>query len=181
MKKFLKPLLIATSVAAVIGVGAVSFAAWEGGSNPSVDVAGKTATISVYGFDSDEVTNPTNNLLPYNQGSDVGGNVRIWSIGLPTITAADATKLQVKFTEASTFDASSKVYVKWSSTDVTSVPSTTDGYQVLSTTATDLTGATFSANAETQDAGYLVVILDSNKTSDMNKDIKITVSVEKQA
>lgn len=179
MKKVAKGLIIAASVAAVAGIGAVSFAKWEGGANSSVDVSGKTATISVYGFDSATVTNPTKNLLPYDQGSDVDDNVRIWSIQLPTITAADATKLQVKYTDSKA--TTGDVYVKWSSTDVTTVPSDKDGYQALSTTATDLTGATFNANVTAQAGGYLVVILDSSATTDMNKDIKITVSVEKQA
>lgn len=179
MKKAIKGLIVAASVAAVVGVGAVSFAAWTGGANSEATATGTTATISLYGFDSNAITGPTANLLPYNQGSDVEDNVRIWSLQLPTITAAEATKLQVKFTEASTLDGT--VYVKWSNDNVTAVPENTNGYQELDTTATDLANATFGANAERQAAGYLVVILDSNKTSDMGKDIKITVSVEKQA
>ena len=177
MKKATKAIIAASAVAAVVGVGAVSYAEWKGGAHTDATATGKTATISLKGFDASTITGPTANLLPYDQGSDVGGNVRVWSLELPTITAAEATKLQVNFTESSTLS----VYVKWSETTVsthgvTDTP-TAAGYQALSSTPTDLAGAKFNANASEKEAGYLVVILDSSNTSDMNKDIKITVSV----
>ena len=179
MKKKVKALVVAASVAAIAGIGAVSFAAWAGGANGSGTATGNTGSINAYGFDTTlSATMGTTTLMPYDQGGTLGTDeVAVWSVALPTITAAPETKLQVKLTSDPGLDASSGIYVMYSTTDVTTAPSDKTGYQKLTTTDADLGTVTFAENSEAATTGYLVVILDSSKLGDMGKAFSITVTV----
>lgn len=79
MKKAIKGLIIAASVASVIGVGAVSFAAWEGSGNAPVVITGSTGTINTLGaltvtpaddtYETKDGAIIMNELYPVDQGS----------------------------------------------------------------------------------------------------------------
>ncbi len=76
MKKFVKPLIIAASVAAVAGIGAVSFAKWE--ATASTQTAEKTGnslgTVEFVSFDSTTpVTAAVTGLKPYDQDRATAG------------------------------------------------------------------------------------------------------------
>lgn len=181
MKKTIKGLIIAASVAAVVGVGAVSYAAWSGGANPTATATGTLGSITAYGFDG-TITSPTTYLMPYNQTTGVDTtHVTYWCVELPTVTTTTAAKLQVKLTTDPNLNAASGIYVMHSKNDVTTAPANTSGCQKLTTTDADLTGATFAANSEAVAGGYLVVLLDSSKTADMSKSISITITVAEDA
>lgn len=178
MKKFLKPLVIATSVAAVAGIGAVSFAAWSGGTNSGGTATGQLGSITAYGFDTAlSATMGENKLMPYNQPSVSANQVKVWSVALPTVTGSDATKIQVRLTSDPGLDSSSGIYVKYSTSDVSDAPTALTDYQKLTTSDVDLTSATFAANSQGADGGYLVVALDSSKLADMTKNFSITVTL----
>ena len=175
MNKTVKALVIAASVAAVVGVGAVSFAKWEAGAKNDQAATGTLGQITAYGFDS-ELSETISNLMPYDQGD----GTCVWSFALPNVTAAPATKLTAKLTSDPGLDANSGIYVKWSESNVSTAPDDTTGYKKLTTSAQDL-DKTFAANSESASAGYLVVIVDSSKLGDMGKSFSITVSVATQA
>ena len=184
MKKAIKGLIVASAVAAVVGVGAVSYAAWAGGANPSASAGGQLGSISAYGFDTElTATMGSKKLMPYNQPAAnlSETNIAVWSVELPKITATSATKLQVKYTTAPTLDSTSGMYVMYSANEVTTAPADTTGYQKLTATDTDLTGATFAANSQSATTGWLVVILDSSKLADMNQNFAISVTVVENA
>lgn len=86
MKKVVKPLVIAISIAAAVGVGAVSVAAWSGGSGNTENgvTGGGSAYISFDGFGADATKTLSDKLIPHDQ--DVGvtaGMVREYIIALP--------------------------------------------------------------------------------------------------
>ena len=182
MKKVAKLLITAAAVAAVAGVAGVSYAAWAGGANQSASASGQLGSISAYGFDTElTATMGSDKLMPYDQTSLGTNQIAVWSVELPTITATSATKLQVKYTTAPTLDDASGIYVKYSATEVTTAPAATTGYQKVTATDTDLTGATFAANSQAATTGYLVVILDSSKLADMSQNFAISVTVVEAA
>ena len=93
MKKFVKPLVIAASVAAIAGIGAVSFAAWQGATTADVNKTGATGEIATLGALSvvaDSASLDGDNLkplVPADQGT-VTGAVNYWKF---TVTLPDAT------------------------------------------------------------------------------------------
>ncbi|MDE7464086.1 MAG: hypothetical protein K2M48_03560 [Clostridiales bacterium] len=98
MKKFVKPLVIATSVAAIAGIGAVSFAAWSGGEK-EVTSTGALGDVTIVGFASDTATAWSNKLVPHDQPSktyDATTCVTVASIELPKLTAVENQTITVK-------------------------------------------------------------------------------------
>lgn len=67
MKKFVKPLIIASSVAAIAGIGAVSFAQWSQGTSTPEEVEGSTGTIVVLGDLTATSDLGSKKLVPYDQ------------------------------------------------------------------------------------------------------------------
>ena len=67
MKKAVKSLIIAASVAAIAGIGAVSFAAWSGASDKTANTTELTGTVEAVGFASSTVTNTGKKLMPIDQ------------------------------------------------------------------------------------------------------------------
>ena len=69
MKKAVKAIIAASAVAAVVGVGAVSFAKWTAGTTEPKNVEGTTGSIIVMGSitASDDLNGK--NLVPYDQDS----------------------------------------------------------------------------------------------------------------
>lgn len=71
MKKTVKSLIIAASVAAIAGIGAVSFAAWSGSSTKTESTGNQASgTVEAVGFAADTViTNTGKKLMPIDQAS----------------------------------------------------------------------------------------------------------------
>ena len=93
MKKAVKSLIIAASVAAIAGIGAVSFAAWSGGSATET-VNGSSGTITAVGFVSCSVTNGEGDaLMPYNQPSLSDNQAYYYAVKLTLPKDTTATKI----------------------------------------------------------------------------------------
>lgn len=82
MKKTVKALVIAASVAAVAGIGAVSFAAWEGGTKTNEVQNGGTGHVDTTGFGTGTMTTLSDKLMPYDQGSTTTGQTKYYDIKL---------------------------------------------------------------------------------------------------
>lgn len=67
MKKAVKALITAAAVAAVVGVGAVSFAEWQAGSTEPKSVSGTSGSIIVMGSLTAETDLNGKLLVPYDQ------------------------------------------------------------------------------------------------------------------
>lgn len=182
MKKFLKPLVIATSVAAVVGIGAVSFAKWSGNSNTTAGSTGGTDTISLIGFASNSVTGFTA-LQPYDQ-DDAKNSVATAAktIVLPAVSSNGTEKydIKIKADAALGLDSSSHLYVKLA----TSAPSETihDGSAFETTNLTTTNGwyevgtSDVTVISESQETGAYTAyfLLVSGESGDMNKSWNFT-------
>lgn len=197
MKKIVKSLVIAASVAAVVGVGTVSFAAWTGGeaSRSTADLQG--GSISAVGFDSIQVFNGNETsaigsgttpvamkpLMPYNQNmTSISDKVTYYVIKLKTVPGAGDysnkainVKLEAKSEDTSGTPTKLKIGTavpnfSASSTEVGS------GWSDLSTTEKSIKSSDVSAGAE-----YVYyIILDSDNstyTANANKYFKVTFTL----
>ncbi len=171
-KKIVKPLVIAASVAAIAGIGAVSFAAWSGNSNSNVTSSGNnTGNITMIGFTGTPTLANIEGLLPYNQGS----GKTIGSVQLPAYEANEAYTITVTTTSSLT------LYVNVGA-EITTAPSATtaEGWKAITAATFDFT-VTAAGTTETVNDKYLNIILDSSVSTDMNQTFDITVTLAKKA
>lgn len=177
-KKIVKPLVIATAVAAVAGIGAVSFAAWSGADTDPVTKSGATGEISTLGaltVTADAASLNGENLkslVPADQGT-VTDCVNYWKFTLSCDDATgDATpsyKIEGSLTagseDGSTAVGGAKLY--WLATAPNAAtPETTN----------EITG---TATALTPDAnGVVYVYLVASGTDAMNATVSLTFSAE---
>lgn len=178
MKKFVKPLIIAASVACIGGVGAVSFAAWQNTNHASVGTDGTTGSVSLFGFESDTATGFTE-LMPWDQERDAQNPVVLSaatykSVALPAIESDDKTyTIQASSDETLT----GTVYIKLATTAPTTSVSnvadlTTDGWVALTGSLQDVVA---SATGDTTYTAYFV--LDSSANADMGQSFNVTISI----
>ncbi|MDE7463425.1 MAG: hypothetical protein K2M48_00205 [Clostridiales bacterium] len=176
MKKAVKGLVIAASVASVIGIGAVSFAAWEGSGSTSVDVTGNTTgTVSVIGFDKDATVGKVESLMPWDQGD---GTV-VAHYTLPEVTSGtEDYKITVTVTKADGWDGALYVIIDDTASTAASDP-TAEGsaWKTIDGTASVFE---FDATGDTAKQLYAHVILDSDKSADMNKSYDLTFTLAAQ-
>lgn len=175
MKKFVKPLIIAASVACIGGVGAVSFAAWQNANHAAVDTTGATGSISLLGFASNTATGFTG-LMPWDQsGASVTLSDSVYkSVALPAIVSESKT---YKITASSDETLDGTVYIKLATTapteTITSVSDlTTGGWVALTSTAEEVVA---SATGDTTYTAYFV--LASTDTADMGQSFNVTISI----
>lgn len=168
-KKIVKPVVIAASVAAIVGIGAVSFAAWSGNTNHTADLAqSTTGNISTVGF----ATAPgalaaVTNLMPYNQGT----GTTFYSVKLPDFTTTTNYKITVT---AKSNTANLDLYAKVGA-QVTAAPENlTDWKAVGATCVYEFTGITTLTTVSDK---YLSIVLDSGDEADMNKSFELTVTL----
>lgn len=191
MKKTVKSLIIAASVAAIAGIGAVSFAAWNGGNgDKEVTTTGALGDVKVYGFGAATTTAWTGTLVPYDQPANTiaTGGVTIASVTLPSLTAVTGQKVTVK-AELQSYTASidtaeitykNDLYVVASETAITD-PSTivdaankidaTNGVDVVTTLTSDITDKVYT----------LYFALDSNDYAAKGLTYNITVTLSDPA
>ena len=199
IKKKTGIMMIAASTAAVVGVAAVSFAAWTGNTYEELTANAQTGTIYTFGFNEENAsitlagtkdTKNSTSLVPYNQPeATVKTGNYILSGKLPEYTVFGEDYSIAVTSAQSTADY--KLYVKVSANITESVPTniTTDttGWKAVEDTATLTKGETvtaygaiwYTANtvADEHKTGYLHVILVSDKTptETVTFDLKITV------
>lgn len=160
MKKVVKGLVIAASVAAVAGLGAVSFAQWSGETTKTQDVTGSTGTINTVG----ELTvTPTSldTLYPVDQGSSY---TTYWEIEVKlTGTGEQTVKLQATYTQGDgTEIGEADIYV------ATSAPEGDEVSGALSILGTEQTIALEEGEAT------IYVYLTADNTDAMGGQIKLT-------
>lgn len=188
MKKTVKSLIIAASVAAVAGIGAISFAKWEAGMNYSVDVKDQgTAQVTAIGeFTVSHDLSDTVKLMPYDQVKQVGSHKKMWTITVDDsqLNADDYTYVyKVAYLTATTESndlGAGKLYVYTGSTKQTEAPtgaiaSLTD-WKALSSEQT----VTIGNDKEI----YIILVSDNTaegedqyNTDDMNKSFGVKISV----
>ncbi|MDE6618699.1 MAG: hypothetical protein K2K13_06715 [Clostridiales bacterium] len=177
MKKTVKALIVAASVAAVVGVGAVSFAAWQGsGTTTASQAANTTGSVSVVGFDADATLTKVENLMPWDQTS--GTTVAHYT--LPEVTSGnEGYKITASVTKESGWDGDLYIIINDSATTAASDPATAaNGWKTLDGTASVFT---FTATGDTPKQLYAHVILDSDKSADMNKSYDLTFTLAADA
>lgn len=177
MKKTVKSLIIAASVAAIAGIGAVSFAAWNVNTDSNVDtnaggLGNVTATVGFVLTGSDTATPDltlTDKLMPYNQAAaDVDtGETQMWSVALADInvTAKDWTATLTQ--TGMTLESGSSFYYTVNTTETEALPTTdlSAWTQLNGTNAVEIT----NTEAQTLKGYYLHIILDSSNLKDMDK------------
>ena len=171
MKKKVKSLIIAASVAAIAGIGAVSFAAWSGSGATPVDKTGDTLGAITVTSNLDGKT-----LLPYDQaGTLTATQIKVWQLDLEVVSTGAAATFEVKLGTADTNDlGSGKLYIftgetyadPSTNTAATGAPA---DWTALTTTATEI-----EADENGEATAYIILV--SNSTDDMNKNFKVTVS-----
>ncbi len=187
MKKFVKPLVIAASVAAVAGIGAVSFAKWEAGTK-SVDTGSGSALGTVTldaSFDDDAPTlAKIENLVPFDQGTGTTYVV----VTLPAITATDDFSVTVTYKTAlalndtykgSATNVTGKLYAAMGDQSA-SIPA--DGTALAAASATwKEVGASCKLGDYTKGSGItdakVTIILDSDAVTDMGATFDLTFTL----
>lgn len=186
MKKTVKSLIIAASVAAIAGIGAVSFAAWEGtGSKTVTSNANPLGTVTLVGFDATTADAWEGTLVPYNQPEStiVDDGVTVTSITLPKLTAVAGQTITVK-AEIQDYTATdgktNKLYVFAQKEGV----APTANAIVTAAKEANSTGvvvATVAAAGENETVYTLYFALDSNDLAAREKEYNITVTLSDPA
>lgn len=192
MKKKVKSLIIAASVAAVAGIGAVSFAAWNVNVDSAVDATGGAlgnvaATVGFVvvsnGAQTPDLT-IADKLMPYDQAeADLEtGEIQMWTVALANINVTEkawTAKLELK-SDSETLETGSKFYY----TVATTAPNHAEAADLANWKELNGTNLVEIANSEAQTlTGYnLYIILDSTNLKDMDKSgFKFTLTLAEKA
>ncbi len=197
MKKFVKPLIIAASVAAIAGIGAVSFAAWQGSTvqeDASASVGTGNITVNA-GFVSDNpvaLTLTGGKLVPVDQATPGTGNTTMLTATLGDIQVVKGT---YSFTLAADTSTDLKLYYQVAAAAPT-LPTFTpeagstveDREKSISDQLTDWTAlgtatsdVTVTDNVATVDDLSLYIVLVSSDTADMNATAALTLTLNSTA
>lgn len=110
MKKAVKILIAASTAAAVIGVGAVSFAAWTAGGSSSADVSGNSGVIPILKFDEPQLQ-PISDLFPINEyGEGKKYETIKFKIDPESAYNEDNFTLLIELTDTSQLDSNTHFY-----------------------------------------------------------------------
>lgn len=185
-KKITKLLIAATAIAAVMGVSAVSFAAWTGNNGGNATLSASTdgfGTIDIPDGDTPLAGLPTDGVtfVPYNQtnmGSMTG--TKVVSYKVKDFSTNVNYKLNLTVTTESALKGS--FYYMYGDSEVTEAPADLVGWTKL-TAGTAAVLAEGTAKEYTTVTGkYLSIVLDSSDNADMNKSgITFTVSLAQNA
>lgn len=175
MKKKIKALVIATSVAAVAGIGAVSFAAWSSTNHETATSTGANGAVSLLGFSANTATGFTG-LLPYDQVASTDPsetNKTMAKITLPSVVD-DGKTFDITVTSDATLGTGSKLFVCVSESAPTAAfagAATTEWLEI------DADGAVFEdLTGNGARTAYFVMV--STDTADMSATYNITFKVE---
>ncbi|MCH5163282.1 MAG: hypothetical protein J1G38_07345 [Clostridiales bacterium] len=175
MKKFVKPLVIASSVAAIAGIGAVSFAAWTSGTPSTESATGSTSTIITEAGTVTITPASATALVPYDQGS--GTTIHTFTVAYSDESGAKAPASTYKFTLTVENEATLPLYYKLGS----SVSTPTRGDTLVPTGWESLTGSIVLTDLASTGTVTINVILASDASgaaakAEMGKDYTLTVT-----
>ncbi|MCM1368473.1 MAG: hypothetical protein NC184_06680 [Roseburia sp.] len=162
-KKIVKPVVIAASVAAIVGIGAVSFAAWTGSNTNAALSNQTTGEVTLSGFGSNAATTTDTALVPYNQVQGATGKTKVVNVTLPGFTSEEAKDIKVTKT------GDLKLYVVIDTTATKALgnnPSLDDWNEIGTGYTYNGTGAGLTATTAT--VYYAHIILDDSDASHMN-------------
>lgn len=178
-------MLLAASTAAVVGVAAVSFAAWTG-NNGNLTASAATGSAYLFGFGT---ANPevelSKDLVPYNQvnGYDTTTCATSATLTLPDYEVVGAYSITVELDdvitnadgEAASLATGTSFYVTAQTDKTVSATMSLEGWEQI-----DADGATFTYNDAT--AGevknkVLTFILVSENSADMNLSVQFNVTL----
>lgn len=179
MKKTVKSLIVAASVAAIAGIGAVSFAAWSGGNPEDITHSGASGSIVTAAGTLGATSNlsDTVKLVPYDQVAQYSATTmaKMQTINLTYTQGSGAASSNYNFTMALTKnDDSLALYYKLGTATVP-----TNGGEDYNVTDDGWIAFTLDEDVDltlTSDAATINVILVSTATGDMNKSYEITFS-----
>lgn len=180
MKKTVKGLIVASAVAAVVGVGAVSFAAWSGGDTTKTVTDNTTGTVSVIGFGTETTLAKQEKLMPWDQpDAKLNGGIKIAKYTLPTVKTNEDYKITVTVDKKNSWDGDLYVIVN-SVADTTASDPNAEGSLWKELNGTDSV-FTFDKTGDTAAQHYAYIILDSNEIlADMGQSYDITFTLAKQ-
>lgn len=183
IKQTTRIVVLAIALVAVIGVGAVSFAAWQGGA-PTITANASVGHVNLVGFTGTMATDSQGSLVPVDQGT---GN-RILNIDLPAYAVSANYKVTVTYTleTGKTLGATTKFYaIVDKATETMAAPAkdslTAEGSKWLEVTTT---GDACAFNFEITTDGYVAlddlvlhVVLVSETNADMDISVSFTVAL----
>lgn len=164
--KIVKPLVIATAVAAVAGIAAVSFAEWKGATT-DLTVTGSTGEIvTSANITTNSNLSDTVKLVPYDQAQQFSSTTmaKVWIIGL-TATSGSLSDYNYSITTESTLDL--RVF-----TGTTYVAPGETGFNLDDWTALSATATTVTLDTNNN----VYVILVSTANGDMNQSISVKIT-----
>lgn len=176
IKKAAKASIITAAAVAAVGIGAVSFAAWNGGNNAaSGEVAiGHVALIGFTDSNAALTFGENTKLVPYDQKNGIKNGTTFVSVELPEYEVSAAYTITVSF--AAPDGVNDLAFYANIGTQITSAPENLTGWEKLN--------ATFNYDAPAEDykkvsGQYLNIVLDSTNKEHMNINdpIKFTVTL----
>lgn len=188
MKKTVKSLIIAASVAAVAGIGAVSFAAWSGGGSENVSGSVHSGTITVANFatgseivaSNADITLANAKLMPIDQTSGELGTNGVYYYKATLIVGAGNGGKTIKLAASDNAPTGLCYHVKGA--DESSNPTTGS---VASDYWTKLNGEADVKTKVEEAATYVVYVALQSGNSDYSdnagKDFTLTFTLENAA
>ena len=179
IKQSTKMIILVVALVSVIGVGAVSFAAWDGGA-PSITASASVGQVDLIGFSATSLDLGTDKLIPYNQGIELpAGTTYMIRAALPSYVVSGENytiTLSANADSELPVNLASKCYYKIvdSTEEVTAPTTTLDGWTKVGT-ATDLTDVAYGDAPVTNKVIYIV--LDSIDIADMNGSAEFTITL----
>lgn len=177
LKKKTSILMAASAAVAVVGIAAVSFAAWQSSNTTSFAVQAATGYLKTFGF-TDDVTDAKDlgTLVPYDQGND-GQNtefegVKFVSIPLPAYFVEESVAYTISV--ASTSELSFYVQI---GAEVEEAPTSVDGWTKVTADGAEAYSGT-GTGAQVSDL-YISFILDSGDVAQQNQTAEFTVNLSK--
>lgn len=177
IKKMTITMLVVAALAAVIGISAVSYAAWTAGNN-SFGASAATGTVQLVGFTGDTTNIEFDPVVPYNQTGTITNGEKMQSITLPEFVVTGEYTITVK----SGIDLTFYVKTENTATPSTTAPTSLDGWTEVTSAGTAMDGKTFAADTGVEymtvtDQVLYLVLDDSNKDNMNRTDITLTVTL----
>ncbi len=182
-RKIVKPIVIAASVAAVVGIGAVSFAAWNGTASKDNDVAGGvTGHVDLTGFAATSTTSLTDKLMPQDQSTIGTGETKAYHIKL-VIEGNDAANYKIQGSYTAQKDGADYTWASGSSLAYVIDQSATTAYDAAWTTWTPSATDADLTYTGTLAAGdyYVHVALVSSASADMDVDLAFSFKLAEKS
>lgn len=176
IKKKTSLMLLSASAAAIVGVAAVSYAAWQGGVNEFTANA-STGYVQVLGWNSINDVTEEKGLVPCDQENyDTNEYTNVITVEIPAYEytvnhivtiQSDNAELTLRYSygteETVTVDATAKSWAEIGVEDATTMETISD--------------ADATAASKTHEKKYVHIVLDSDNTKHMNQEFHVTIKL----